>query len=183
MRISRFKAHAKIMTLTAVAALVLAARYPVPQAAESGNGAPAEPIRITSDTLVIDNQANSADFTGHVKAVQGATEVTADKLTLYYHGSDQSKSGNRSDNIKKIHAQGHVRIALDNRVAVSEQAVYTTADRLLVLTGRNSQITSENNVITGNEIVFDRKSGRLKVDNKGEGQVKAVIQSDQRGLN
>jgi lipopolysaccharide export system protein LptA len=185
MKIFQFN-HRKAMRgihLAAALLLILAAGRPSVRAAETTGGAPSEPIRITSDKLLIDNQANSADFTGNVKAVQGKTEVTADRLILYYHGSDQPDNGNRSDKIKKIHVQGHVRIVFDNRVAVGEQAVYTTDNRQLVLTGPNSQITSDNNVITGKEIIFDRNSGQVKVDNKGDGQVKAIIQSDQRGLN
>lgn len=185
MRIFQFKQRKAIcgIHLAAVLLLILTAGCPSVRAAETDGGAPPEPIRITSDKLFIDNQANRADFTGHVKAVQGKTEVTADRLVIYYHGSDQPGNGNRSDKIKKIHAQGHVRIVFDNRVAVGEQAVYTTDKRQLVLTGQNSQITSDNNVITGNEIIFDRNNGHVKVDNKGDGQVKAIIQSDQRGLN
>ncbi|MEJ2039498.1 MAG: LptA/OstA family protein [Desulfosarcinaceae bacterium] len=171
-----------MVTLLAMAAL-LGAFCPRASAAESDGGAKAEPIRITSDKLVIDNQGSNAEFIGHVKAVQGATEVTADRLTLYYRGAKQPGAESDAGSIEKIHVQGHVRIVFDNRVAVSEQAVYTTSTRTLVLTGQDSRITSDNNMITGDEITFDRNSGRVEVDNKGDGQVRAIIQSDQKGLN
>jgi lipopolysaccharide export system protein LptA len=169
--------------LIAVTALLLTGPYFSAQAAESGSQARGEPIRITADKLVIDNKGNSAVFTGHVQAVQGSTEMTADQLTLYYRNSKQPKAENRANNIEKIHAQGHVRIVFDNRVAVSDQAVYTTDNRKIVLTGPGSQIVDDKNVITGDEIIFLRDQGQVEVNKKGNDQVKAVIQSGEKGLN
>ena len=153
------------------------------KADEATQPAGQDTIHITADSLVTDNNARIAEFSGNVKAVQGNTEVNADKLILHYRGGQTENKEKGSDNIEKIEALGHVRIVFDNRVAVSEQAVYTTVDRRLVLTGKGSKITSDRNVITGNKIVLDRNNGRMEILGNEEKQVEAILHSDQRGLN
>lgn len=140
---------------------------------------PGEPVNINADRLVSDTTQRTAEFLGNVKVVQGTTTITADRLKLAYkaNSADPAKAG--AESIDTIEATGHVRIALDNRVAVGEKAVYTTIDRKLVITGPGAQITSGPDVIEGSTITFHRDSGKVEM----VGQVKATIRSDQRGLN
>ncbi len=158
-------------------------------AVQAGEIAPADakaPIHITSDKLVIDNDAHTAVFSHNVKAVQQDTTVTADRLIIVYQQADDKndKQGAvRGDNIDRIEAYGHVRIEFDNRVAVSEQVIYITAERKLVLSGPGSKVTSGQDEVVGDKITFFRNDGRVKVESDGQNQVKAVIHSDQRGLN
>lgn len=146
-----------------------------------GDGAAAEPIRITADRLVSDSNKRTAEFSGKVKAVQGQTIITADRLKLTY--KDGQRDNTETESIDTIEAQGQVHITFDNRVAVSEKAVYTTVDRKLVLSGPNSKITSGQDVITGSRITFYRDAGRVEIVGDAENQVKATIHSDQSGLN
>ena len=156
-------------------------------AAEKPDAETPGPIEITSDRLVTDSNANTAEFSGNVTAVQGGTTVTADRLVLHYASGEKPGTGasekQASNNIKKIEAYGHVRIAFDNRVAVTEQAVYTTNDRILTLKGAGSKVTSGSDVVTGSLIVFDRQKGQVSMKGDDGNQVKAVIHTDQRGLN
>lgn len=142
-----------------------------------------EPIRITADKLVTDSGSQTAEFSGNVKAVQGATEVNAQKLIVHYSGANLQNETEQAENISKIEAVGNVRIVFDNRVAVSDQAVYTTSDRRLILTGKGSRITSDANVITGSKIILDRNQDRMEIIGSEQTQVEAVLHSDQRGLN
>ncbi|MFZ1986598.1 MAG: LptA/OstA family protein [Desulfatitalea sp.] len=140
---------------------------------------PANPIHITADQLVSDTAGRTAEFIGNVKVVQGQTTITSDRLKLNYKGGSKSPTQTDADSIDTIEAQGHVRMEMDNRVAVAEKAVYTTADRKLVLSGPGAQISSGPDVVEGTTITFFRDSGRVEM----VGQVKAIIRSDQRGLN
>ena len=141
----------------------------------------AEPIRITADRLTTDNQKHSAVFEGHVTAVQGDARITTDRLTIFY----KSKSGEASagaNDIERLEAQGNVRIFFDNRLAVSNQAVYIMNERKLILEGPESKVVSGQDEIVGSRIVFDRNTGHMTLESDGGKQVEAVIHSDQRGL-
>ena len=148
---------------------------------------PGDPIRITADKLVSDGRTNSAQFTGSVRAVQGQSILTADSLTLIFDSKgDQggtSESAEGSANIKRIEAQGNVRIEFDNRVAVGEQAVYITDERKLVLKGPGAKVISGKDEVVGSTITFYRDDGRVSMEGDGKNRVKAIIHSGQGGLN
>ena len=142
-----------------------------------------EPIRITADKLVTDDKAHSAEFSGNVTAIQGEVKVTAQRLILFYGSQSKKQAGMDMNSIERMVASGRVRINFDNRLAVSEQAVYTTNDRKLVLTGPGSQVTSGRNIITGSKITFNRNDGSVVIEGDPKNKVEAEIHSDQRGLN
>ncbi len=169
----------------AVALFAMAANHmsipirPVPAwAAET----PQAPIEITADKLVTDNQKRTAIFSGHVTAVQAGTKLTADKLTIIYKAGSGSQATGTSD-IERLEAQGHVRIEFDNKLAVSNQAVYIIDERKLVLEGPDSKVISDKDQVTGTKITFYRNDGRMALEGDENNRVKAVIHSDQRGLN
>jgi lipopolysaccharide export system protein LptA len=180
-----------VPSLMVIAALLIAG--PVLRArlyaAEPDPKAQSEPIRITSDKLVTDNQKRTAVFSGHVTAVQGDTKLTADRLTIFYKSLNGEPSNGASD-IEHLEAQGQVRIAFDNKLAVSNQAVYIIEERKLTLEGPQSKVVSGQDEVSGSRITFFRNEGRMiiesdhgKQENSHDNQVKAVIHSDQRGLN
>lgn len=142
-----------------------------------------EPIEITADQLVTDSNSHTAQFSGNVIAVQGDTKVTTDRLVLHYGSTGSADEDQGRTNIEKFEAFGNVRIEFDNRLAVSDQAVYTTSDRRLILTGPQSKVTSGQDEISGSKIVFDRNTDQVKITGAAKSPVKAVIHSDQRGLN
>ena len=72
-------------------------------------------------------------------------------------------------------------IKFDNRLAVARQAVYITAQRMLVLSGEAS-VTSGDNTIAGETITFYRDDGRFTVEGGSKGRVKAVILPEDSGL-
>jgi lipopolysaccharide export system protein LptA len=147
-----------------------------------GEKAPSGPIEITADKLKTDNQKRSALFSGNVTAVQGDTKLTADQLTIFYKSKSSGESTGTND-IERLEAHGHVRIEFDNRLAVSNQAVYIIEERKLVLEGPGSKVISDQDEITGTKITFYRNDGRMILEGDDQNRVKAVIHSDQRGLN
>ena len=145
-----------------------------------------EKIHITADKLISDHEAKYAEFIGNVRATQRDTVITADKLKIFLkRDMDNNKppiAGEES--IKKIVADGNVQIKFDNRVAVTQQAVYITETRVLVLSGADSKVISGNNSISGEKITIYRTDGRIQVEGDKGGRVEAVFYpGDKGGIN
>ena len=144
----------------------------------------AAPIQIVSDRLEVDSAANIADFTGNVRATQGNSVIQSNQLKIYYKDTlmEKGKGSSTEQSIRKIIAIGSVRINFDNRVAVTEKAVYITKDRVIILTGENSKVTADNNSITGRKITIHRDSGRISFERGNNEPVKAVIHGEGKGF-
>lgn len=146
---------------------------------------PPEPIKIHADRLTINGNDNWAEFTGRVKVVQGKTTIAAERLRIYYKGKateDTTAALQEGGNLEKIEAYGNVRIRMDNKLAVTKKAVYSTADQILTLEGEGSRLQSGKDTITGKKIVFFRREGRIRVSGSPGKQVEAVIYSDKEVL-
>ena len=167
----------------ATVVLVLATAAAPFGGARGEDGGRPEPIEITADQLVTDSNSHTAEFSGKVTAIQGDTKVTADRLVLHYGATTPGNEEQGQTTIEKLEAFGNVRIEFDNRLAVSDQAVYTTSDRRLILTGPQSKVSSGRDEISGSEIVFDRNTDQVRITGAEKSPVKAVIHSNQRGLN
>ncbi|MGA6924399.1 MAG: LptA/OstA family protein, partial [Desulfosarcina sp.] len=87
-----------------------------------------------------------------------------------------------AQSLEKLVASGNVEIKFDNRLAVAQQAVYITAQRLLILSGPKATVTSGDNTITGQTITFYRDEGRFTVEGGSDGRVNAVILPESSGL-
>ncbi len=133
--------------------------------------------------MVTDNAKRSAQFSGNVKAVQGGTVITTDRLTIFYKSGDGSSSAAAGGNIERLKAEGNVRIEFDNKVAVSNQAVYIIAERKLILSGQGSKVVSGQDEISGSKITFFRDDGRVALEGDEKNRVNAIIHSSDRGLN
>ena len=141
-------------------------------------------IHITADRLIAEGNSNNAEFIGNVRAVQETTVITSNKLKIFYKkdssGIEDNSKGEES--IKEIIATGNVKILFDDKIAETEQAVYTAETRILVLNGPNSKITSGKNTISGSKITFFRDDGRINVEGSGKNRVEAFFESDGKSL-
>lgn len=133
-------------------------------------------VRITANQLIADSEENSAEFIGDVKAVQEATVITADRLKIYFKkGVAETKGEPAPDALVKIVIKGNVEIKFDNRVAVTQEAVYIAEDQRLILSGPNSKIISGKDTISGEKITYFRGKGRIQVESGRSGRVEAII--------
>ena len=141
-------------------------------------------IYITADKLISDNTAGYAEFIGNVRANQGETVITADRLKIFYkkHLADKNKPVIGQEMIHQIVANGNVKIKFESRVAESQQAVYNTETNVLVLSGADSKIISENDTISGEKITFYRADGRIAVEGGPQERVEAVFYAGEKGL-
>jgi len=143
-----------------------------------------EKIHIVADTLTSDSEARFAEFAGNVRASQGDTVITSDRLKIFYSESlgDSKNSSAGEDAIKKIIATGNVKITFDNRVATAQEAVYHTESKIVVLSGSQSKIISGTDSITGEKITYNRSDGRITVEGGRESRVEAVFHSGNGGI-
>lgn len=150
----------------------------------TSHGEKDEKIHIVADKLVSDSETNSFEFIGNVKATQGDSVVTGDKLKVFYKKDTHTKGRPLSSeqSIQKIIVKGHVVIKFDNRIAMAEQAIYTTESKILVLTGPDSKIISGNDTISGETITLYRVDERIKVESGKEKRVEAVFYTGEQGI-
>ncbi len=169
-----------IPLLLAAFCLTAAAAGP---AADTQPGVPDQKVRITADRLIVDTKTGSAEFIGKVKAIQGATVITSDRLkVLYDQGDEKAASGETEAAIRSIITTGNVIIHFDDKVATTDKAVYNSQAGIFTLTGKSTRVTTGDNTITGEKITVDRNNDRMTVEGGANSRVNAVIFAGQDGL-
>jgi lipopolysaccharide export system protein LptA len=117
------------------------------------------PTVITSELLTADNKAKTALFEGSVVAKKGEMTLFSDKMLVYY--ADEKGSSN----IKKIDAEGNVRLIKRERVVTSKFATYfSEPEEYIVFTGEPRASEGEN-VVTGTKMIYFMKDDRSIVEN------------------
>lgn len=141
-------------------------------------------IHVTSNSLIADNKAMSAEFIGNVVAIREDHVITSDRLKVFYKkGTDEKeKQAVGEETIKEIIAIGNVSIKFDDKVAISEKAVYTAETGTIVLSGPNSKVTSGKNSVSGEKITLYRSDDRMLVESSGEKRVEAVFYSEGKSI-
>jgi lipopolysaccharide transport protein LptA len=135
-------------------------------------------IRITSDKLNAEVDAGEIEFVGNVKATQTDAVITSDRLKIIYD-PDTIKNKTRdikNVSIKKIIANGHVKIVTDDIIAETDKAEYTIKSKVLVLLGKQSRVSQGGHSITGTKFTLHRSEGKLTVESSGENRIKAILQ-------
>jgi lipopolysaccharide export system protein LptA len=136
-----------------------------------------EPIQITSDALEADNRNQTFLFKGNVKVIQGSTEITSERLKVWYKsaGDGQEAAPGSASRIQDIEADGNVVILFEGRTAKSEKAHYSAEQGTLTLLGKNATIIDGKNTIRGSKITLYRTQDRITVEGDRPGRVEAVI--------
>ncbi|MFZ5573381.1 MAG: LptA/OstA family protein [Thermodesulfobacteriota bacterium] len=152
--------------------------------ATEADGRVSDKIHIRSNTLTIDTQNMTAEFNGDVKASQGDMVIQADRLTVHYEKNlaAEGTEGMQEQAVRKIIAIGGVRIHIDNRVAVADQAVYSANDSMFVLTGEQVEIRSGNDSIKGEKIMINRANGKMDVVGSEKAQAEATFGGGKNGM-
>ena len=161
-----------------------------------------EPIDIESDVLVVHDQQKYATFTGNVKAVQGTTTLRAEQLDVHYvGGGDKLATGEtkpapaagpapagdkpadasqgQQAQITKIEAKGNVIITSEqDQTTTSDWALYDVPAQLVTV-GGNVVLTQGQNVLKGDRLVIDLKTGESRFENPGTnaagGRIRALF--------
>jgi lipopolysaccharide transport protein LptA len=147
---------------TNASATAAAAKSPL-----AGGGSTNEPTVITAEILHGDYLHNLGTFEGNVLAVDPRMTVRADKMTVFFGGTNvvTSAGTNTTRTVQKIIAEGAVVMTTpDNKTTHSDRAVFTASDGKVVLTGHPSAESSDG-VVTGERITFWRDSQKMDVEN------------------
>ena len=161
------------------------------------------PIEITSDTLDVLQEKNQAIFSGHVVAIQGDVRLKADKMTITYSKPPEDKNADKikdaapkpkagkdaseKNAIKKIDAEGSVFLTTAEETASGATGTYDVEHQEIFL-NNNVVLTRGNNVLKGDKLTYDFKSGKSKItggastspDGKGNGRVRALFVPDSK---
>ena len=132
----------------------------------AGGGSTNEPTVITAEVLHGDYLHNLGTFEGNVLAVDPRMTVRADKMTVFFGGTNvvTSAGTNTTRTVQKIIAEGGVVITTpDNKKTKSDHAEYTAGDGKVVLTGHPSAESSDG-IVTGQRITFWRDSQKMDVE-------------------
>ena len=101
-----------------------------------------EKIMITCDgPLEVDYEKNIAIFNNNVKVEKSDLTIYSDKMEVYFVPKQGGAKNNQdsavmSSSIDKIVSSGNVRIVRGENISYSQEAVYTAADKKIILTGR-----------------------------------------------
>lgn len=141
------------------------------------------PINIEADVLEVEDKAKRATFRGNVVASQGGFSLKSRELVVHYSGSpadgvtqasakNKPKSGTGqkdvAGSIKRIEAKGKVIVATkDDQTATSEWADFDV-EKQLVTIGGNVVLSQGENVLRGDRLVIDLKSGKSRFEVQGE---------------
>lgn len=107
--------------------------------AEDIGGMGNEKVVITCDgPLSIDYEKNLATFNNNVKVDRSDSQITSDKMEVYFNKDTSQGTANELINSKiaKIIARGNVKITRGENVSYSDEAVYNAADKKILLSGR-----------------------------------------------
>ncbi|MGH6735513.1 MAG: LptA/OstA family protein [Methyloceanibacter sp.] len=152
-----------------------------------------QPIDIESDILTVYDAKKYATFKGNVKAVQGTTTLRAAELDVHYVGGTEKLTGQEAapvaakdgaeDNpeaqINKIEARGKVVITSeDDQTTTSDWALYDVPAQTVTV-GGNVVLTQGQNVLKGDRLVIDLKTGESRFENTGNaaagGRIRALF--------
>ena len=154
------------------------------QSGQSGQAGPAGlaktgidaslPIEIAADSLEIQQESNTAIFTGQVDAVQGDLHLRADHLQVFYHagGNGQgmtSAGGTQQSGISRLDAKGNVFLSSPGETAQGDSGIYDVDNRTIELLG-NVVLTSGKTVLRGTRLVMDLNVGKSRIESSGSGQ-------------
>jgi lipopolysaccharide transport protein LptA len=137
-------------------------------------------IRIAADQLVVDREANTAEFLRHVTVRRADGRLTADRVVIHYRNAPQgvpgeSRSGEIRSGIEKMIAEGRVRIETPDMIAEAERAVYSRRRQTIVLTGPEPRIRSGNNSVAGSTITLYIDEEKILVLGDAKTRVEAIL--------
>ncbi len=145
---------------------------PLTVSAKKGDGD--QPIHVSADRVIINQQKQESTYSGDVVIIQGTMRLDADLVTIY---------GTR-DKAEKLVAFGrpaHYRQDPDNPQdgeisAHADQIEYITSSELVTLLGK-ANIQQKNDQFSGERIVYNARTEQVKADgNNQQERVKLVLE-------
>jgi lipopolysaccharide export system protein LptA len=118
-----------------------------------------EPLVITSNSMAAEKLGDKVTFTGKVILKKEGMTLTSDVMNVYYDTG--------SKDIRTVEAHGNVVVSKEGRVAFSNDALYSSREETIVLTGNASIIENENR-LGGEKITLFMANDRSIVEGGGK---------------
>ncbi len=149
----------KILTVTSLlmAPSIASAQLDMQQMIKPSEG---EPINITSDNLIIQNNNNISIFKDNVHIIQGTMKLNADQVRLYSVYDEKTKKSK----FKRIEAEGNVDFKSQDKSAKSRLATYDIDGGILIMTD-NVHLKDADSSLSGQVFKYYVKSGRSEISN------------------
>jgi lipopolysaccharide export system protein LptA len=128
-----------------------------------------QPVDITSDQVETYTKENRVIFKGSVIARQRDIVIYADSI--------EAIMVNEGKGIERIIASGNVKVQQGPRVADCQKAVFYNPERKVLLTG-DPRVWEGENMVSGEEIVFDIAQNRVEVKSGLTQRGKAKVYPD-----
>lgn len=132
-----------------------------------------EPIEIEASELQVEDKTNSATFVGDVVVSQGDARLKTQRLRVYYDGD---ASGAVQQRISRLEASGQVQIAAKDQTATGDEASFDMKREIMIMTGREVVLSQGPNVVVGNRLTVNLKTGKADLQAPKSGRVKVLIQ-------
>ncbi len=127
-------------------------------------------IKITSDSLIVNNKRRSAIFYGHVIVIKGALKILSDTLHVVY---------TKNNKINTLIATGNVHIIKGKSNITGGKAIYYNKAKIAVIT-KHPIAYENNNKIIGKKIVINFTTGVSTIFGGLENRVHATVYSGKR---
>lgn len=138
-----------------------------------------EPIEIEASELRVEDNNNVATFVGDVVVTQGETSLETQRLKVFYAGSGSSGSeGAVQQRISRLEAEGGVFVTSKDQTAKGDAASFDMNKEIMEMTGREVVLSQGPNVVVGNKLVVNLKTGQANLTSGstgGSGRVKVRI--------
>lgn len=152
-----------------MAALFLWTAGPL-QAQGIGFGGSGKPVDIESDELEINEDKSSARFTGRVIANQDKFKLRSAVLEVFYRQDD----GGGATKITHMQADGNVVIITKAQKITGARAYFDMLKDTVTVTG-DVIVTQGPNVIRGEKLLVDQKTGKTRFIGGSSGRVKGLF--------
>jgi lipopolysaccharide export system protein LptA len=119
------------------------------------------PVDVTSDSLEVVQDNQTATFSGNVIAKQGDLNIRADKITVYYNKKDE-KANVDKNSVSKVDAVGNVFMSTPTETAQGQNGMFDVEKNIITLTG-NVVLTSGKNVVKGEKLVYNVTTGQSRI--------------------
>lgn len=166
------------------------AQEAVTSAFEGFSGRSDQPVNIDADRLEVQEQDQTAVFSGNVVVVQGASTLRTAKLTIFYDKADGASASASAPaaatsapagdvvtgrNIRRLEAEGSVSVTSGTQKATGARGVFDLPSNTVVLSG-NVVVTQGNNILKGDRLVVDLTTQKSRVESaQSGGRVQGVF--------
>ncbi len=122
----------------------------------------AGPLRITSESLVVEHVKNRAQFSGAVHLTRDDFELKCDRLVAFY----KQQAGGELD---RAEAYGHVSMRQGDKHGLSNEAIYKQSEGILILIGK-ARVEDPEGMIQGEKIIHNIQTTETRVQQGTAGE-------------